>query len=126
MIVVSVPDPAINGNAMGTTVPDFGSASPLKNSMPSTISNPRIKITIEPPTAKDFTSTPRMLKNFYPTKRKKIINAPEIKLALLSWMPPIFCFSDNNNGTEPMISITAKRVKETVRISSKVISSYKL
>ena len=47
MMVVSVPDPAINGKAMGTIVPDFTSWSLLKNSSPKTISNPKIKITME-------------------------------------------------------------------------------
>ena len=92
--VVNVPDPAINGNAIGTTVPDFGSASPLKNSIPNTISKPKINITIEPPTAKDFTSTPSTPRNFSPTKRKKIIKAPDIREAFNSLMPPIFSFNE--------------------------------
>jgi hypothetical protein len=113
-----VPEPAINGNAIGTTVPDEGFASDLKNSIPNTISNPRIKITIEPPTANDFTSTPMILRNFSPTSKNRIMKPPDIRVALSSRIPPIFCFRLINNGTEPMISITAKSVKVTVRNSS--------
>ena len=47
IIVVNVPEPAIIGNAIGTIEPDFALASPLKKSCPKTISNPKIKSTIE-------------------------------------------------------------------------------
>ncbi|GAA4727420.1 hypothetical protein GCM10023229_00270 [Flavisolibacter ginsenosidimutans] len=66
MMVVSVPDPAISGKAIGTTVAERMSFSLLKNSSPSTISKPKIKITIEPPTAKDRTSNPSNFKNGVP------------------------------------------------------------
>ena len=57
--VVNVPEPAIKGKAIGTTVAALMSFSLLKNSSPNTISSPRIKITIEPPTANDFISSPK-------------------------------------------------------------------
>src|SRR4030095_5026303 len=108
-----------NGNAIGTTVAAFGSASALKNSTPKTISSPRINITIEPATANDFTSTPSTLRNFSPRKRNNIINPPEISVAFNSLIPPTFSFNDIKRGIEPMISITAKSVKVTVSSSSK-------
>jgi len=60
MMVVRVPLPAIKGKAMGTTVEVASLLSDLKNSIPKTISNPKIKITIEPATAKERMSTPRV------------------------------------------------------------------
>jgi hypothetical protein len=62
-----------------------------------------------------------MPRKLLPTKRKKIMSAPEIRLAFISWIPPIFCFKESNKGIDPMISITAKRVKVTVSIASRVI-----
>jgi len=118
MIVVRVPEPAINGNAMGTTLPLLGLLSDLKNSWPSTISRPMINITILPATAKDCTSRPNRFKNCFPMNKNRIINAPE---AMVAWVericPPIFILSDANTGILPTISITAKRVKVTVNIS---------
>src|ERR1700741_1241979 len=118
MMVVNVPEPAINGNATGTTEADFGSASALKNSIPNTISNPKMKITIEPATANDFTSTPSTLRNFSPRKRNRIIKAPEINVAFNSRMPPTFSFNENKSGIEPTMSITANSVNVTVSSSS--------
>lgn len=115
IIVVKVPEPAINGKAIGTTVTADTFFSLLKNSRPSTISKPRIKITIDPPTAKEPTSNPRMARNFSPRNMNRIINAPEIRVAFNSLIFPIFSFRPINIGTEPTISITAKRVKVTVR-----------
>jgi len=42
-------------------------------------------------------------------------------VALDSLMLPIFDFSETNNGTDPMMSITANRVKVTVNSSLKWI-----
>ena len=82
MMVVKVPLPAINGKAMGTTVPEGAPFSDLKNSIPKIISRPKMKITIEPATAKDFISTPSTFKNGLPMKKNNIINAPEINVTL--------------------------------------------
>src|SRR6476469_1878942 len=107
MIVVSVPEPAINGNAIGTNVPDRGSDSLLKNSTPNTISNPNINITIEPPTANELTSNP------------KISNKPDSNVAFHSLMPPSLSLMLISNGTDPTISMIANSVKVTVSRSSK-------
>ena len=116
-MVVSVPDPAINGNAIGTTLPLLGLLSGLKNSSPSTISRPRIKITILPATANDFISRPSKPRNCLPKNKNKIINAPEARVACVERIcPPIFALSVIKIGVEPSISITANRVKVIVRI----------
>ncbi len=88
IMVVNVPEPAIKGNAIGTTVAARTSFSLLKSSKPKTISKPKIKITIEPPTANDPTSSPNKFKNGSPMYKKRIMNAPEIKVALNSLIPP--------------------------------------
>ncbi len=117
IMVVSVPLPAINGNAIGTTVPDGAPLSDLKNSIPNTISKPKMKITIEPATANDFMSTPSIFRNGLPIKKNKIIKPPEIKVTFQALMPPIFCFIEISIGTEPTTSITANRVKVSVKNS---------
>src|SRR5674476_370724 len=112
IIVVSVPDPAIKGKAMGTTLPLLGLLSGLKNSSPRIISKPRMKITILPATAKDCTSRPKRFKNGFPKNKKRIIKAPDATVACVERMePPILSFKEIKIGIEPRISITAKRVK---------------
>jgi hypothetical protein len=117
IIVVNVPEPAINGKAMGTTVAALTSFSLLKNSAPNTISRPKIKITIEPPTAKEPTSKLNKFKKGSPIKRKRTIKAPEINVALTSLIPPNLFFNEIRMGIEPIISIIANKVKVTVRRS---------
>jgi SAM-dependent methyltransferase len=63
IMVVSVPDPAMIGKAIGTIEPDFALPSPLKKSCPKTISKPKIKITIEPAMANELISSPNNSKN---------------------------------------------------------------
>ena len=122
MTAVSVPEPAMSGKAIGTTLPLFGLLSGLKKSIPSTISSPMMKITILPATANDCTSRPRKPKNCSPTNKKPIINAPETTVACkLLISPPILILSDANIGIDPRISITANKVSEMVTISFKVI-----
>ena len=117
-MVVRVPDPAINGKAMGTTLPLLALPSDLKNSCPNTISSPMINITILPATAKDCTSSHRRSRNCFPINRKRIINAPDAKVAWVDRIcPPIFTLREASTGILPTISITAKRVKVTVNIS---------
>ena len=120
MIVVNVPLPAINGKAIGTIVPEGAFLSGLKNSIPNTISNPKIKMTIEPATANDFISTPKIFKNGFPIKKNKTINAPEISVTFHALIPPIFSFIEISIGTEPTTSITANSVKVSVRNSWKL------
>ena len=81
MIVVRVPEPAINGKAIGTTLPLLGFPSCLKKSTPNTISNPIIKITILPATANDCTFNPKIFNNCWPKNKNKIINAPDASVA---------------------------------------------
>jgi len=118
IIVVSVPDPAISGKAIGTTVAARTSFSLLKNSAPSTISSPRIKITIEPPTANERTSSPRRFKKGSPKNKKSTISAPAMIVARASRMPPIFDLSVIRMGIDPIISMIANKVKVTVKIAS--------
>jgi hypothetical protein len=120
MMVVSVPLPAIRGNAIGTTVPEGAPCSDLKNSIPRIISSPKIKITIEPATANDRMSTPSIFRNGFPIKKNNTINAPEISVTLHALIPPIFCLIDISIGTEPTISMTANNVKVSVRNSCKL------
>ena len=118
MMVVKVPEPAISGKAIGTTLPLFAFLSGLKNSNPKTISNPKIKITMLPATANDLTSKPNNLKNSFPTNKNKIINAPEANVACIERItPPILSFKEIKIGIDPSISITANKVKLTVNIS---------
>ena len=117
MIVVNVPDPAINGNATGTMVEDFPSPSDLKNSIPKTISNPNIKITIEPATAKDFTSKPKILNMDSPKNKKSNINTPAMDVTLKALISPNFFFKEINMGMDPIMSIIAKIVSDTVKMA---------
>lgn len=116
MIVVSVPEPAMSGNAIGTILPALVSDSALKNSSPSTISSPIKNITIEPAIANDLMSKPRKLRKVSPTKRNTIIRNPEAIVAFPDSILPSFSFKETKIGIEPGISITAKSVKLTVKI----------
>jgi len=118
MIVVSVPEPAISGKAIGTTVAARTSFSLLKNSAPKTISSPSIKITIEPPTANDRTSRPNRFKKGSPRNRKSTISAPAMIVARASRIPPIFVFNEMRIGIDPIISMIANKVNVTVKIAS--------
>lgn len=119
MTVVSVPLPAITGNAMGTTAPAFGLLSPLKNSKPNTISKPSMNNTIEPATAKEAISNPIKFNTLSPIKKKRIISKPETKVARKALMPPILFRNEMSIGMEPSISITANKAKVQVSISRK-------
>ncbi len=115
MMVVSVPEPAISGNAIGTMLPLFGLLSCLKKSTPKIISKPMIKITKLPATANDCTSTPSSFKNPSPTNKNKIINAPDAMVACKDCIcPPILSFREIKTGIEPRMSITANKVKVMV------------
>ena len=119
MMVVKVPLPAIIGKAIGTTAPECAFLSPLKISCPRTISNPSKKITMEPPTANDFTSRPNICKKGLPKNRNRIINAPEIIVTLNDLMTPTFSFIEMRSGMDPTISITANKVNTMVNNWSK-------
>lgn len=82
-----------------------------------------IKITILPATAKDSASSPSIFKNYRPINKKKIINAPDARVACRERIsPPIFDCNDAKTGTLPTISITANNVKVIVMISLTAIS----
>jgi hypothetical protein len=116
-MVVRVPEPAIIGKAMGIMLPVLAFGSFFKISMPNIISNPIIKITIEPAMANDCKSTPNKPKNCSPINRNTIMSDPAAMVAL----PESKCFCLFLMliimGKEPMMSIIANRVKEMVVIS---------
>ena len=128
MTVVKVPEPAINGNAIGTIEPAFALLSPLKNSMPNTISSPSINNTIEPAMANELISSPINCKNRSPRKKNNNINIPETNVALHALICPILFFNEINTGIDPSTSITANKAKLAVRISEKemLATSYKV
>ena len=111
-----VPVPAISGNAMGTIEAVSGISSLYKR-MPRIISMARKKITSEPAIAKDLTSTPRKRKMVSPKKRKTIIMIKDTTVACSAFIYPTFVFIWRSAGIEPMISITAKRMVDTVSMS---------
>jgi hypothetical protein len=116
-IVVSVPAPAIIGKAKGTIdpVPVFGSC--LKSVIPNIISIAMINITIAPATANDPTSNPKSPKIEFPRNRKRIIKAPAIKVALPEWILPSFFLRSMTIGTDPKMSMTENRMRDTENIS---------
>ena len=61
--------------------------------------------------------TPNKPRKLLPKNKKRIINAPEIRVALNSRIIPILFFKDMSRGIEPIISITANSVNVTVSIS---------
>lgn len=116
IIVVNVPEPAIIGNAIGTIEPDFALASPLKKSWPKTISNPKIKSTIEPAMANEEISKPNIPKNCCPKNKNANIKMPETPVALEALMCPILFFNEIKTGIEPKTSMTANNANVQVKI----------
>ena len=117
MMVVSVPDPAIIGNAMGIILPVFSLGSDFNNSIPKIISRPIKKMTIDPAMANEGKSIPNNFKKLSPRNKKSAINAPAAIVALpLSRDFSLFLIV-MIIGKAPMISIMAKRVKEMVVMS---------
>ena len=117
MIVVSVPEPAMIGKAIGTMEPTLWLLSPLKKSQPHTISRPKMNNTIEPATANDLMSRPSRFKKYLPAKRKTSIRPPDTIVALHALMKPILFLSEISTGMEPSISITANNAKVAEMIS---------
>jgi hypothetical protein len=62
-------------------------------------------------------STPRIFRRGFPIKKKSTINPPEMSVTRKGWMLPNFFLMLISIGTEPTISITAKRVKLSVKNS---------
>ena len=119
MIVVSVPDPANIGKPSGTILPELPRSGSARNRLiPSTNSMPRIKITIEPATANDCTSTPIRWSIFSPRKRKSTIRQPANKVEIAGCISTDLFFILMMMGTAPITSITAKSVNVTVSISA--------
>ena len=121
-MVVSVPDPAMIGKAIGTIEPDFALPSPLKKSCPKTISKPKIKITIEPAMANELISSPNNSKNCCPKNKNASINKPETPVALEALMFPILFFREIKTGIDPNTSITANNANVQVSICCTEIS----
>jgi hypothetical protein len=74
---------------------------------------------MDPPTANDFTSRPKICKKGFPKNKNRIINAPEIRVTLNDLMAPDFSFMAISKGIDPTISITANKVNMTVSNWSK-------
>ena len=85
-IVVNVPAPASNGNAIGTMLPEFEPSllSPLKKFMPSTISRPIKKMINEPASANELTSIPKTFRIVTPKNRKATISMPAVNVAVMA------------------------------------------
>ena len=116
--VVSVPVPAIRGNAMGTMLAD-AEESPLKNCMPSIISMAIKKRMNEPAMAKSFTVMPMIFKMASPANKKTSMIIPETSVAFPLSIFPTLLFTSIKTGSEPMTSITANKIMAMVRISFK-------
>lgn len=116
--LVNVPEPASKGKPIGTKLPVFVvSGFDLKICQPSIISNPKIKITIDPATANEPTSTPIMRKMLSPANKNAIIKKPANKTVCNGLNVSIFDLIDIIAGTDPITSIIANKVNETVIIS---------
>ena len=122
MMVVSVPLPAISGNAIGTTLPLLASFVGFKKFHSQYHFQPKNKNHNTSGYCKRFYIQPKKFKNSLPTNKKKIINPPEPMLPawILSYRP--FFRNDASTGIEPSISITANNVKDTVIISFTAIA----
>ena len=118
-IVVSVPAPAISGKAIGTIELLVLSGSSRNICTPKIISNPRRKITIDPATAKELTSTPNKPSKLGPPYRKMIMIASATILAFLDCILIPRCFIESMIGIDPTISITEKRTRLIENISLK-------
>jgi hypothetical protein len=116
-MVVSVPAPAISGNAIGTIEPELEPSVSLKRVIPKTISIPKKNKIKEPATANELTSTPNSPSTLSPKNKNKIIIDPATKVAFPdSIFIPLF-FMSKTIGIEPIISITENKINETERIS---------
>ena len=122
--VVSVPVPAMSGNANGTTDAVFAATSSRDKRMPKIISNAMKKITSEPAMAKSLVSKPMSSKIDSPAKRNTTIMASETSDALPDCNSPDVCRKLIMTGIEPIISITAKSTIVTVAISLRSIFIY--
>ena len=119
IIVVNVPAPASNGNAIGTILPEaFSMLSDLKKRWPRIISKPIKNITRDPAMANEEISIPNNPKIDAPKKRKLIIIIAETIVAVLGEITTPSFFMLIIIGSEPMISITEKRM--TVTVSTEV------
>ncbi len=114
---MSVPEPAIIGNAIGMILPVFSLGSDFRSSIPRIISSPIKKMTIEPAMAKEARSIPKSFKKLSPKNKNKAINAPAASVAFpLSRDFSLFLMVIMI-GSAPMMSMMANRVKEMVVMS---------
>ncbi len=114
--VVMVPAPAMIGKARGTMETESGISS-LKKFTPRTISKAMKKITSDPAMANDLTSTPMMASNCSPKNRKSIIKMEATIEAFSDCICPALVRNCITTGMAPMISMMAKRIIVTERIS---------
>lgn len=80
-----------------------------------------MKMTIEPAMANDLMSTPMNSSICSPMKKNNNMSPPETNVARKALMSPTFFLIDMMIGSEPSISITAKRVNDTVTIWEKSV-----
>ncbi len=114
------PAPAINGKAIGTMAPD-PSVSCLNSSIPITISIPINKRINEPAIAKEEMSTPKILSNGSPIKRKRSIMPKATRVVRRAYTLPIFDLMSRIIGIDPKISMMAKSTINEATISTKFI-----
>ena len=114
--VVMVPVPAISGNATGTMDAVAGISS-LWMRIPKIISSAMKKSTSEPAMANEERSSPRNFSRFSPMNRNMIMMPNDTSVAFSEWMLPACLRICISTGMEPMISMTAKRIMDTVTIS---------
>ena len=126
-MVVSVPAPAIKGNARGTIELDpFASGSSLISVIPNIISIATIKMTIAPATAKDATSSPNKFRMDCPKNKKLTMRSAEMTVAFSACILPSLLRILITTGIDPRISITENRMSVTEKISFKLIITSKL
>ncbi len=118
--VVMVPAPAINGNAMGKTDAVSGMSS-LEILMPRIISSEIKNKTNAPAIANDEISSPINFKILSPKKRKRSMINNDVRVAFSECMLPALLLISIIIGMEPIISMTANKIIETVSIFLKSI-----
>lgn len=115
--VVRAPAPAIRGKMMGTMVAEPPGPLYLKISMSSIISQARIRMMMEPATAKDWISTPKRERMASPRKRKRRKITVDRMAALPGSTLSPLSLSPMMTGVEPVMSITAKSTMKALSIS---------
>jgi hypothetical protein len=113
---VNVPGPAIKGKTMGTSVL-FPPGESFRNiSTPKIISMDMIKITSEPATANEETSTLNSRRIISPKNKNKTMITKEYTDACNGLIRLLSLLRDRNKGTEPSMSIRANKTTKELTI----------